>query len=107
MDDIEVAEKTLAALTDKRDRALARTEAMEDERQAIGFAVHADGDRKARTRLDQLNIDAATITESWRASTPRSWRRNLVSIPPKMPRRPRRIASGAPNSGRPTTPSLN
>ena len=62
MNDIEVAEKTLAALTDKRDRALARTEAIADERQAIGFAVHADGDQKARKRLDQLNIDAATIT---------------------------------------------
>ena len=62
MNDIEVAEKTLAALTDKRDRAVARTEAIADERRSIGFAVHADGDPKARKRLDQLNIDAATIT---------------------------------------------
>lgn len=61
MNDVEAAEKTLASLADKRDRAAARIEQIADERQAIGFAVHADGDPKARKRLDQLNLDAATI----------------------------------------------
>jgi len=62
MNDIEAAERTLAALTDKRDRAERRVREIAEERGAIAFNAHVDGDQKARKRLDQLNLDAATIT---------------------------------------------
>ncbi len=61
MTDIEAAEKTLASLNDKRDRATARVDAIADERKQISFAVHADNDKAARKRLDALNADSATI----------------------------------------------
>lgn len=62
MNDVEAAEKTLASLSDKRDRAAARVREIAEERGAIAFNAHVDGDQKARKRLDQLNLDAATIT---------------------------------------------
>ncbi len=61
MTDIEAAEKTIAILTDKKDRAAARIQQIAEERKSVGFAVHADGDAKARKRLDQLNADDATM----------------------------------------------
>ena len=61
MTDIEAAERTIAALTDKLDRATARLTQIAEERKAIGFAVHADGDPAARKRLDQLNVDDAAM----------------------------------------------
>ena len=61
MNDVEIAEKTVATLTDKRDRAAARVTAIAEERKAIGFAVHADNDKAARKRLDQLNADDAAM----------------------------------------------
>ena len=50
MTEVEIAERTVAALTDKRDRTVARIEEIAAERKAVGFAVHADNDKAARKR---------------------------------------------------------
>ena len=61
MTEIESAEKTLARLQDKRDRAAARVQQIAAERKQIGFAAHADGDVKAKKRLAELNADDANM----------------------------------------------
>jgi hypothetical protein len=61
MTEVEIAERTVATLTDKRDRAALRVQQIAEERKAIGFAVHVHGDSKARTKLDKLNVEGATI----------------------------------------------
>jgi hypothetical protein len=50
MTEVEIAECTVATLTDKRDRTVARIEEIAAEREAVGFAVHADNDKAARKR---------------------------------------------------------
>jgi hypothetical protein len=50
MTEVEIAECTVATLTDKRDRTVARIEEIAAERKAVGFAVHADNDKAARKR---------------------------------------------------------
>lgn len=57
MDDIQTAEKTLAQLVDKKERATARGIALADERQGFAFAAHT-GDRDARSKLDKINAEA-------------------------------------------------
>jgi hypothetical protein len=39
MSEFEIAERTIAVLTDKRDRAALRVQQIAEEREAIGFAV--------------------------------------------------------------------
>jgi hypothetical protein len=58
---IEAAEKTLAALTEKRADIVARAEAISIERRKISFDVHANGDPALRKRLDKLNGEGAMI----------------------------------------------
>jgi predicted glycosyl hydrolase (DUF1957 family) len=60
MTKIEEAEKTLAALEDKRKQLVQKATELADERQRISFAAHAGGDAKARKRLDEIN--AATVS---------------------------------------------
>jgi outer membrane murein-binding lipoprotein Lpp len=61
MTDIEIAERVLAQLTDRLDRAVARVDALAGERQRVGFAVYADDDQSARAKLDKLNAEMATL----------------------------------------------
>jgi hypothetical protein len=53
--DIEQAEKTITDLEAKLARVKARSTEIATERDAISFAVHTDGDHKARAKLDKLN----------------------------------------------------
>jgi hypothetical protein len=62
MTDVEIVERTISQLTDKRDRVVARSTEIAAERQQLGFAVHADNDKAARAKLDKLNAEAATLT---------------------------------------------
>lgn len=61
MTNIEIAEKTIASLTDKRDRAVQRSSEIAATRQALGYAVHVDDNKAARERLDKANADMAFI----------------------------------------------
>jgi hypothetical protein len=54
------ATQTLRDLTQKRDKQAARVEKIGEERKRIGYIVFADGDRPARKKLDELNMEAAT-----------------------------------------------
>jgi chromosome segregation ATPase len=67
MSEIEKAEKVLADLqTKQRDLARKAVE-LADERQQLGFAAHADGNKKARARLDEIN-GAIAVHQSETAS---------------------------------------
>ena len=59
MTDVEIVERTISQLTDKRDRITQRSTAISDERQSLGFDVHANDDKAARAKLDKLNAEAA------------------------------------------------
>jgi hypothetical protein len=61
MTDIKTAERVLAQLTDKLDRATARVDALVGERQRVGFLVYADDDAAAGVRLKELNSEMATL----------------------------------------------
>ena len=60
MSKVEEAEKTLAALEDKRCALVQGATELADERQRISFAAHASADKKARQRLDEINSAVAT-----------------------------------------------
>jgi hypothetical protein len=55
MSEIEIAERTMATLADKRERAALRVREIAEERKAIGFAVHVDEHKAARAKLNKLN----------------------------------------------------
>jgi uncharacterized phage infection (PIP) family protein YhgE len=59
---VECVEKTLAQLSDKKDRASKRIEQIAADRQSIGYAAHAENDQKAIKRLEQLAHDEAGIS---------------------------------------------
>ena len=61
MTEVEIAERTVATLTDKRERAALRVSEIAEERKAIGFAVHVDEDKAARAKLTRLNADEAAM----------------------------------------------
>jgi hypothetical protein len=61
MTDVEIVERTVAQLTDKRERALARSQQISTERAQIGYAVFAEDDKAARGKLDKLNGEMATL----------------------------------------------
>jgi hypothetical protein len=56
--DIEKAEAIIRTLEQKRDHLVRRGVEIGDERAAIGYKVHADGDQEARAKLDQINAEA-------------------------------------------------
>jgi hypothetical protein len=58
---IDTAAETLGRLQQKRAGFVARVAEISHERQAIGFAVHSDGDPKARKRLDALYHEAVSV----------------------------------------------
>jgi hypothetical protein len=60
MNEIEKAEQTLANLEDKRQHLIQKATELADERQRISFAAHAGGDKKARQRLDEINVATAS-----------------------------------------------
>jgi hypothetical protein len=51
MNNIEIAEKTIASLTDKRDRAAQRSTDIAAERQQLGFDVHVTESKEAKAQL--------------------------------------------------------
>jgi hypothetical protein len=51
MDDVQIAEKAIASLSDKCDRAVARIAAIAAERQRLAFTAYATEDKAARARL--------------------------------------------------------
>jgi hypothetical protein len=53
-------EKQRAALEAKREECQRHGVELAEERAAVSFAAHVDGDAIARARLDQLNIEIAT-----------------------------------------------
>jgi hypothetical protein len=61
MTDIEIVQRTIAQLQDKKDRVAQRSTAISAERQSLGFDVHANDDKAARAKLDKLNAEAATL----------------------------------------------
>jgi hypothetical protein len=48
-------------LTEKRAAAEARHAAIAVERKRLGYGIHADGDAKAKAKLDKLNAEAAAL----------------------------------------------
>jgi chromosome segregation ATPase len=58
---VEAAEQTLGRLQRKRAGIVARVAEISHERQSIGFAVHSEGDPKARKRLDILNAETVSV----------------------------------------------
>lgn len=59
--EIEDANKIIAALEDKRKHLNLRAVELSDERNKISFGAHVEGDAKARKRLDAINIELATM----------------------------------------------
>jgi chromosome segregation ATPase len=55
------AAKTIASLEDQRELLLGRQNKLNAERQRIAYATHAEGDAKARSRLDKINLEFATF----------------------------------------------
>ena len=53
-------EQTIAKLQTKRASLVERGVRLVEERRLIAYDAHADGDQKARARLDKLNAEAAT-----------------------------------------------
>ena len=58
MTEIEIAERTLATLQDKKDRAQQRNAEIAEQRKHLGYDAHANADAKARKQLDALNMEA-------------------------------------------------
>jgi hypothetical protein len=58
---VTVAEQVIANLRTKQSKASARVEEIAAARKKLGFAVHATGDKDARTRLDKLNLEDAAL----------------------------------------------
>jgi hypothetical protein len=61
MTNIEIVERTIAQLNDKRDRVTQRSSAISAERQQLGFAVHANNDKAAAKKLSDLNAEFLTL----------------------------------------------
>jgi chromosome segregation ATPase len=59
--DIETAQAAIQRLTNKQQNLVQKTIELSDERSKIAFASHAEGDAKARKRLDQINQEMATM----------------------------------------------
>jgi chromosome segregation ATPase len=57
---VEQAEKVVRDLEAKRQRLAEAQVRREEERRVIAYDAHADGNTKARARLDKLNAEAAT-----------------------------------------------
>jgi hypothetical protein len=55
--DIEKAESVIRDLEQKRDHLVRRGVEIGDERAAVAYQAHADGDPKARAKLDQINAE--------------------------------------------------
>src|SRR5579863_4315109 len=56
---VEKAEATHRELIAKRDTLVARGKELEEERAALSFSAHAEGDQKALKKLDALHIEHA------------------------------------------------
>jgi hypothetical protein len=61
MSAIEIIERTIAQLADKRDRAVKRSAEIATARAQLGCSVHADNDKVARGKLDKLNAEEASL----------------------------------------------
>lgn len=61
MNDIEAAEKVIASLTDRRDRAAQRSIQITDERQKLGYEVFVNDSKEAKAQLAKLNVDFANL----------------------------------------------
>lgn len=59
--DVEAAERVVQELTEKRERIAHRVREISEERRTLAFAAHASADQDARSRLDALNSEGATI----------------------------------------------
>lgn len=59
---VERAAAIVQELTEKQTRVANRIAEISEERGSMAFAAHADGDAVARSRLDALNAEGATIT---------------------------------------------
>jgi hypothetical protein len=59
---IEAAEAIIASLEDKRLHLNARAVELADERSHLAFSAHAEGDKKARSRLDAINGEIITMS---------------------------------------------
>jgi hypothetical protein len=65
MTDVEIAERTVASLTDKRDRAVQRSTEITVEKQKLAYAVHVAENKEAKAQLAKLNaLDLAGEIES-------------------------------------------
>lgn len=62
MTEIEIAERIISSLQDKRDRAVKRSQEISAERAALGYSAHVDGDAKSKARLIQLSADLAAMS---------------------------------------------
>jgi predicted nucleic acid-binding Zn-ribbon protein len=58
---VENAEQTIHELGEKRARALTLIREIAEERKFLVFAAHANGDAKARKRLEALNLESAAV----------------------------------------------
>jgi chromosome segregation ATPase len=56
------AEQVLRDLVAKRDKLNGRAEQISQERKSVGFQVHAEHDKAARRRLDELNNESAKLS---------------------------------------------
>src|SRR5262245_33135926 len=52
----------LQRLEGKRTVAAARLSELQGEREALAWSAHAEGDKKAKARLDQIHRDIAVLT---------------------------------------------
>jgi hypothetical protein len=65
MTDVEIAERTVASLTDRRDRAVQRATELTVEKQKLAYAVHVAENKEAKAQLAKLNaLDLAGEIES-------------------------------------------
>jgi hypothetical protein len=55
MTDVEIAERTVASLMDKRDHAAQRSIEITVERQKLGYEVHVSESKEAKVKLAKLN----------------------------------------------------
>jgi hypothetical protein len=55
------AEEVLGRLQNKKGDIVARFTTLDKERQALGFAVHSEGDKASRKQLDALNHEAVGL----------------------------------------------
>ena len=61
MNDVEKAEQTISRLEDKRKQLNVRAVELADERGRIAFGALAEADPKARTRLEKIHAETATL----------------------------------------------